>query len=275
MISIPTTDLTDQECEKGQLTQRPPIPYAISKAETILKASRETVKMKSPEGEVKMAVLGDSPGPEEYLQHHNAFLQMLARKKWDDELTRLTKAAVTAAALVRKLVKIPNEETEPETSQRITRWEAAEAELSKAQAHESAKVGLVYDLFRKTKRRSRTTVGSHRRDMHAKDPWEGLRGAKHDGLRRKSMASLSECIDFHKLTVYSIDAADRQRFYMSCNLKKPDGLKIQVRLCHVLRKDPTISYVEYLTNLSNESWTRARGRYLEADLLRDPGELRI
>ena len=68
---------------------------------------------------------------------------MLTRKKWDDELTRLTKAVVAAAALVRKLVKIPNEETEPETSQRISQWEAAEAELSKAQAQESTKVGLV------------------------------------------------------------------------------------------------------------------------------------
>jgi len=74
MSSIPVTELTDQECKKGQLTQRPPIPYATSKAETILKASRETVKMKIPEGEVKMAVLGDSPGLEDYLQHHNAFL---------------------------------------------------------------------------------------------------------------------------------------------------------------------------------------------------------
>jgi len=54
-----------------------------------------------------------------------------------------------------------------------------------------------------------------------------------------------------------------------------DGLKIQVRLRHVPRKDPTISYVEYLMNLSNESWTRARGRSLEADLLQDPGELRM
>ena len=71
---FPTTELTDQECKKGQLTQRPPIPYATSKAETGLKASREIVKMKTPEGEVKMAVLGDNPGPEEYLQHHNAFL---------------------------------------------------------------------------------------------------------------------------------------------------------------------------------------------------------
>jgi len=28
-------------------------------------------------------------------------------------------------------------------------------------------------------------------------------------------------------------------------------------------------------NLSDESWTRARGSYLEADLLRDPSELRM
>jgi len=58
-------------------------------------------------------------------------------------------------------------------------------------------------------------------------------------------------------------------------LTMSDGSKIQVRLRHVLRKDPTISYVEYLTNLSNESWMRARGRYLEVDLLQDPGELRM
>jgi len=57
---------------------------------------------------------------------------MLARKKWDDELAKLTKAVVTAAALVRKLMRIPNEETDPEKSQRVSRWEAAEAELTKA-----------------------------------------------------------------------------------------------------------------------------------------------
>ena len=54
-----------------------------------------------------------------------------------------------------------------------------------------------------------------------------------------------------------------------------DGSKIQVRLRHVLRKDPTISYVEYLTNLSNESWTHVGDRYLEPELLRDPDELRM
>jgi len=66
--------------------------------------------------------------------------------------------------------------------------------------------------------------------MHAKDPWEDLRGVKHDGLRRRSIASLLECIDFHKRTVYSVDAAERQRFYMLCNLKKPAKSSIQAHV---------------------------------------------
>ena len=41
-------------------------------------------------------------------------------------------------------------------------------------------------------------------------------------------------------------------------LTTSDGLKIQVRLRRVLRKDPTMSYVEYLTNLSNEYLGRVR-----------------
>jgi len=114
-----------------------------------LKASRETVKMKTPEGEVKMAVLGDSPSTEEYLQHLNAFLRMLARKKCEDDLTKLSKAVVITTALARKLARTPSEETEPETSKKLSLWEAAEAELKKALAHETAKVGLVYDLFHK------------------------------------------------------------------------------------------------------------------------------
>ena len=80
MSSIPVTKLSDHECKKGMLTQRPPIPYATPKAKATMKASRETVKVKTLEGEVKMPVLGDGPGAEEYLQHLNAFLQMLTRK---------------------------------------------------------------------------------------------------------------------------------------------------------------------------------------------------
>jgi len=140
-----------------------------------LKASRENVKMKTPEGEVKMAVLGDSPGMEEYLQHLNAFQRMISRKKLDDKMTKWTKAVTIAAALVRKLERIPKEaETETQTTNRLHLWEAAEAELKKAQAHESIEVGLVYDLFRKTLKEDPELQWDRIvDDVHAKD----LRGA--------------------------------------------------------------------------------------------------
>jgi len=205
--------------------------------------------MKTPEDEVKMAVLGDSPGAEEYLQHLNAFLRMLARKKLDEKMTKWTKAVVVAAALVRKLTRIPNEETEPETSKRLTQWEAAEAELKKAQAHEANEVGRVYDLFCKTLKEDPELQWDRIvDDMRAKNPWEDLRGAKHDGLHRKSMASLWECIDFHKLTVYSVNAVERQRFYMLCNLKKPAKSSIQA---HVTRMETLNKHLGLLPTIKN------------------------
>ena len=114
-----------------------------------MKASRETVKMKTPEGEVKTAVLEDSTGGEEYLQHLNAFLQMLVKKKYKNESTKLSKAVVTITALVRRLARTPSKETETDTSKRLSLWEAAEAELKKAQANESTKVGWSMSFFAK------------------------------------------------------------------------------------------------------------------------------
>jgi hypothetical protein len=158
MSSIPTSKLNDAECEKGHVTQRPPIPYATSKVETTLKASRETVKMKTPEGEVKVAVLGDSPGAEEYLQHLTAFLRMLTRKKYEDDMMKLAKTVVTATALVRKLARVPSGEKDPEMTRRLSLWEAAETELVKAEASEAA---CLQTLSQRPKGRSRITVGSH------------------------------------------------------------------------------------------------------------------
>ncbi len=62
-------------------------------------------------------------------------------------------------------------------SKRLSLWEAAEAELNKAKASESAKVGLVYELFHKGLQEDPELQWDRIvNDMHAKDPWEDLRG---------------------------------------------------------------------------------------------------
>ena len=74
MSTSSTSKLNNADCKKGHVSQQPPIVYELFKDETSMKASRETIKMKTPEGEVKVAVLGDSPGAEEYLHHINNFI---------------------------------------------------------------------------------------------------------------------------------------------------------------------------------------------------------
>jgi hypothetical protein len=175
---------------------------------------------------------------------------MLARKKYKDDLLKLAKTVVTATALVRKLARVPSGEKDPETARRLSLWEAAETELVKADASETAKVGLVYKLFCKGLKKDPELQWDRIVDdnMHAKDPWEDLKGAKHDGLRRKLSASLWDCINFHKLAVYSIDAAERQRFYMLCNLKKPAKSSIRA---HVTQMETLNKYLGLLPTIKN------------------------
>ncbi len=49
MSSAATSKLNNADCEKGHVSQWPPISYATSKDEASIKASRETIKMKTPE----------------------------------------------------------------------------------------------------------------------------------------------------------------------------------------------------------------------------------
>jgi len=84
--------------------------------------------------------------------------------------------------------------------------------------------------------------------MHTKDPWEDLKGIKHGGIRMRSSKSLWECIKFHKLTVYSIDAAEQQRLYILCHLKKPARSSIRA---HMTWMETLHKYLEQLLMIKN------------------------
>ncbi len=259
MSSAATSELNDADCEKGHVSQRPPISYATSKDEASIKASRETIKMKTPEGKVKVAVVGDSPGAEEYLQHISSFVRMLERKKVTDDLLRLAKAVASLKAPVRKLRAAPPGEKPAEKPVRLELLKDAVNKLVEAEIHEDAKLETVYELFRKTLKEDPELQWDRIvTDMHTKDPWEDLKGAKHDGIRGKSSKSLWECIDFHKRTIYSIDAAEQQRLYILCHLKKPAKSSIRA---HVTRMEPLNKYLEQLPTIKNSPMAVASTKY--------------
>ena len=153
------------------MSQQPPISYALSKDETAMKASRETIKMKTPEGKVNVAVLGDSPGTEEYLQHINNFIQMLERKKIEKDLLKFAKAVLSPKALMRKLKTAPQGEKPAEKTVRLGQLEATTKKLAEAEVCEDAKVATVYDLFCKTLKEDPELQWDRIvKDMHSKDP---------------------------------------------------------------------------------------------------------
>jgi hypothetical protein len=50
-----------------------PFPYATSKSSLLMMTSRETIKIKMPEGDSKQAILGDGADVEEYVKHLMCF----------------------------------------------------------------------------------------------------------------------------------------------------------------------------------------------------------
>ena len=66
----------------------------------------------------------------------------------------------------------------------------------------------------------------------------------------KSAKALEDCIMFHKITVFSVDAAERQKACMIGSLKKPRQLTIRnhISCCEVLN-----GYIGHLPTLRDSS----------------------
>ncbi len=84
-------ELSNADCEKGQVTQRPPLPYAVSKNGLLVSTLQETVKIKTPKGESKQSLLGNEADGEEYVKHLMSFAQFMEKKGYVADLEAASK----------------------------------------------------------------------------------------------------------------------------------------------------------------------------------------
>ena len=199
MSSIPTSvELNDSKCKKGHVTQRPPIPYAVSMASLLMMTTRGTVKIKTTEGEHKQAILGNGADGEEYIKHLMSFDHLMEKMEHRADLAEAAKAVLKTSLTLKKHAKVPKGESDPDKADRLIEVKAAERELTAAKVVESTITCLAYDLFQKlTKDNPEIQWDCIVADMHTKNPWLDLRGFKHHGLREKSSQSLVDCIKQH------------------------------------------------------------------------------
>ncbi len=145
----------------------------------------------------------------------------MEKKGYKADLKVASKVTLSATTALKKLAKAQTGEKDPAKAKRLIKVEAAKVRLINAKVAESTLACLAYDLFRKLLRdEPQNQWDCIVTEMQTKTPWEDIKGVKHNSLRGKLQQSLTDCIKFHKLTVFTVDAAERLKYYLMCSIKK-------------------------------------------------------
>jgi hypothetical protein len=88
------------------------------------------------------------------------------------------------------------------------------------------------------------------RKMHKHDSWAAVNGQVTEGRRPCTWMSFLDCLKLHKLTVFSADTAERQRFYIQQAMCKPQRATVRQ---HILCMGVLNDYVKHLLTLKDSS----------------------
>jgi hypothetical protein len=180
------------------------------------------------------------------------YLRVIVERKSDMKLLACSETLKRAIEDLKKPSKVPKRESKDQKSERKLELAACQVKSDDAYAKHATVIGVHYDLFRQLLVDDPQVQSDHIvEDVHNKDSWTGLNGVQHPRLRMKTAKSLKDCIMFHKITVFSVDAAEHQKAYMMGSLKKPRQLTIQnhISRCKVLN-----GYIGHLSMLRNSPW---------------------
>ncbi len=87
-------------------------------------------------------------------------------------------------------------------------------------------------------------------ERHEHDSWAAVNSQVTKGRRPRMWISFLDCLELHKLTVFSADAAKRQRFYIQQAVRKPQRATVQQ---HILQMGVLNDYVKHLPTLKDSS----------------------
>ncbi len=86
--------------------------------------------------------------------------------------------------------------------------------------------------------------------MHERDLWAAVNGQVTKGRHPRMQTSFLDCLELHKLTVFSADAVERQRFYIQQAVRKPQRATVQQ---HISRMGVLNDYIKHLPTLKDSS----------------------
>ncbi len=87
-------------------------------------------------------------------------------------------------------------------------------------------------------------------EMHERDLWAAVNDQVTKGRHPRMWTSFLDCLELHKLTVFSADAAKRQQFYIQQAMRMPQRATVRQ---HISRVGVLNDYVKHLPTLKDSS----------------------
>ena len=222
--------LRDEEVERGKV-RRPPIPYIPTEdpiQETVdAKLGSKKFKVTLPDGTTVYHKVYDIGENEAFVIHVKEVLSLIKRKNYYDyyEAAVMTKEdcmiQFTAAEK-----KSNNSITGPTAT--VERAKALERSLElaiqavmEAELHLEKKGKSFFGFYEIMLGEISQVKWARIVDIQVEEtPWTNLQGNVHQTKRSHSTGSFRDCVKFHLLSVFTYDAAEHQKYYISHHLKK-------------------------------------------------------
>ena len=237
--------LKDHEVEKGSVKKRPPVPYVpvvdeVQDAVNKTKGKTATYTIKLPDKTQFTVNIWDTGTPEAFLIHVQTAVSACKRKglfsDFDDATADVIASnreiahyrEVIAKAKTGKAKKgkeQPDPQTDETTEDSLARV-LLELEVSREEQKEAAE-GFFSQYANLLTEEARFHWDKIVESQCNTAPWIDLQGKEHPGARKKSKFSFEDCVNFHLLTVFRTDAAERQKIYISNTLKKPQRVPVR------------------------------------------------
>ncbi len=220
--------LKDAECKKGQLSHWLPIPYVPVLDIVTPKKEPQVFKIKlSDMSHLSMPIYSHGNN-KEYLAHIVAVLRVIEQKGLPKKCRVLAKAVVRQSEALKYLQEAAESQDTVSTTIDVT---ARKVEIQQTQqmlqeaqkAHDKA-IAESYKHLRNllsSDTQSQCQWDWFCRKMHERDLWAAVNGQVTKGRHPRMWTSFLDCLELHKLTVFSADAAKRQQFYIQQAVRKP------------------------------------------------------
>ncbi len=247
--------LKDAECKNGKLSQWPPIPYVPVIDVVTPKEEPQVLKVKLPDTSHISVPIFSRGDNEEYLAHIVAVLRIIEQKGPPKKCRVLAKAVVKRSKALKNLQEalesLDTVSTSIDVMARKVEIEQISSMLQEAQKAHNKAIAKSYEQLRNLlSDDAQSQWDCVCREMHERDSWAAVNGQVTEDRCPQMWMSFLDCLELHKLMVFSADAAEKQRFYIQQVVRKPQRATVRQ---HILQMGVLNDYVRHLPTLKDSS----------------------